>query len=279
MRRGPRLGILSAIAVAVAISLAAPTRQIQAQIITLVDNNSVAQVNVGSQTGMFNWSVGGQNQLFQQWFWYRVGNVNPEASIDTISAPSITTPNARTLYTVYNNGAFSVEVDYSLTGGLAGSGHSDIGETIRINNLTANLLDFHFFQYSDFDLGGVIGGQTVQLGKDLHGLFNEALQTGPIGTLDESTTVDTPGANHGEANFFNATLAKLNDGVPTTLNDNAGPVGPGDVTWALQWDLPIAGGGTAIISKDKFLTVPEPSSLALFSVGLAGLMWRRRKRS
>jgi len=38
---------------------------------------------------------------------------------------------------------------------------------------------------------------------------------------------------------------------------------------ALQWDLPIAGGGTAIISKDRFLTVPEPSSLALFSVGLA----------
>jgi hypothetical protein len=264
----------------IASALAAPARQSQAAIITLVDNNSVAQVDNGSSAGMFNWSVDGQNQLAQQWFWYRVGN-NPEASINTISAPTITTPNARTLYTTYNNGAFSVEVDYSLTGGLAGSGHSDIGESIRINNLTATPLDFHFFQYSDFDLGGTPGGQTVQLGRDLSGThFNEALQTGPGAILDESITVAAPGANHGEAAFFNSTLVKLNNGVPDTLNDNAGPVGPGDATWALQWDLVIAPGGSALISKDKYIqlaaAVPEPSTLALISVGLAGLARRRR---
>src|SRR5947208_16029987 len=74
-----------------------------AQIITLVNNNSVAQVNTASQAGMFNWLIDNRNVLNQQWFWYRVGSLGPEASIDTISAPSITTPNARTLYTRYNN--------------------------------------------------------------------------------------------------------------------------------------------------------------------------------
>jgi hypothetical protein len=261
-------------AIGVVGALLLSARQSHATIVALSDNNSVAHVDVSSSAGMSDWRVDGQNQLNQQWFWYRVGNVNPEASIDTISAPSITQPNARTLQTVYNNGSFSVEVDYLMTGGLAGSGQSDIGESIRINNLTANLLDFHFFQYSDVDLGGVVGGQTVQLGKNLHNLFNEALQTGPVGTLDESTTVDTPGANHGEANVFNATLVKLNNGVPDTLNDNVGPVGPGDVTWALQWDFSIAPGGSALISKDKFLTVPEPSSLVLISLGLACLARR-----
>jgi hypothetical protein len=201
MRPGSRLCILSAIAIGVVCTLLASARQSHAQIITLSDNNSSAQVNVGSSAGMFNWFVDGQNQLAQQWFWYRVGNANPEASIDTISAPTISTPNARALYAIFSNASFSVETDYLLTGGLAGSGHSDIGESIRINNLTASPLDFHFFQYSDFDLGGTTGGQTVQLGKDLGGLFNEALQTGPGGTLDESITVATPGANHGEANF------------------------------------------------------------------------------
>ena len=262
-------------------ALAPSARQSQAAIITLVDNNSVAQIDNGSSAGMFNWSVDGQNQLAQQWFWYRIGN-NPEAPINTISAPTITTPDARTAYTTYNNGAFSVEVDYSLTGGLAGSGYSDIGESIRISNLTASPLDFHFFQYSDFDLGGTPGGQTIQLGRDLSGThFNEALQTGPGATLDESITVAAPGANHGEAALFNSTLIKLNNGVADNLNDNAGPVGPGDATWALQWDLVIAPGGSALISKDKYIqlatAVPEPSALALISIGLAGLARRSRR--
>ena len=80
-----------------------------------------------------------------------------------------------------------------------------------INNLTAAPLDFHFFQYSDFDLGGVAGGQTIQLGKDLSDTrFNEAYQTGPGAILDESITVAAPGANHREAGLFNATLVRSN---------------------------------------------------------------------
>ena len=267
-----------------AASLAASVWQGQAQIVTLTDQNSVAQINTGSSAGMFNWSVQGQNQLAQQWFWFRVGPGGPEHSIDTISAPTITTPNARTLYTTYNNGAFSVEVDYTLTGGLAASGRSDIGESIRINNLTGAPLDFHFFQYSDFDLGGLAGGQTVQLGRNLGGLFNEASQSGPGVILGEHVNSDTsvvPGATHGEVGFFNATLVKLNNGVADNLNDNPGPVGPGDVTWALQWDLLIDPNSSALISKDKFIqvTVPEPSALALISVGLAGLALRKRRSS
>jgi len=251
-----------------------------AQIITLVNNNSVAEVNTSSQSGMFNWSVNGQNQLAQQWFWYRVGATGPEAPINTISAPTITTPNASTLYTSYANNSYGVQIKYSLTGGSAVSGKADMGESIVINNTSASALDFHFFQYSDFNLGGTTGGQTVQLGKNLSGLFNEALQTAPGVAFTE--TVLTPGANHGEAGLFNTTLVKLNDGTPTTLNDNAGPVGPGDATWAFEWDLSIAPGSSALISKDKYIQlqpIPEPSSLALISLGLAGCALIKRRRS
>jgi hypothetical protein len=244
---------------------------------TLVNNNSSANIDPNSQAGMFNWFVDGQNQLNQQWFWYRIGSLGPESSINTISAPAIVRPDAKTAYITYTGNGFSVEVDYVLTGQTPGSGLADIRESIRIHNSLDSPLAFHFFQYSDFDLGSTTGNDIVQLGKDNAGLFNEALQTDGTQFLNENGV--TPGANHGEAALFNATLVKLNDANPTTLNDNAGPVGPGDVTWALQWDFNIVGGGDALISKQKHLEVPEPSSLVLISLGAVAFTLHRRRQS
>jgi PEP-CTERM motif len=264
-------------------ALALQPLSVHGQIINLADQNSFAQVNVGGSAGMFNWIVDGVDQLNQQWFWFRVGNVGPEQSINTISAPVISTPNARTLYTTYNNGTFSIQVDYTLSGGLAGSGVSDIAETIRISNLTGGLLDFHFFQYSDFDLAGTAGGDTVALSKNTNplspsfGLYNTATQIqGPIALTE---TVLSPGANHGEVAPFAATFNKLSDGLPDNLNDASGPAGPGDVTWALQWDFVLNPGDTFLISKDKRIelqAIPEPSALALVALGL--MAWGLRKR-
>ena len=41
--------------------------QSQADIINLTNKNSSAQIDTGSQAGMFNWFVDGQDQLAQQW--------------------------------------------------------------------------------------------------------------------------------------------------------------------------------------------------------------------
>lgn len=264
---------------ALAVLAAAP--QARAQIVNLTDGNSVAQINVGSQAGMFNWSVSGLSQLTQQWFWYRLGSTGPQASIDTVSAPTVVLTGTRGLTTTYANNNFSISIDYLLTGGTmvapGQTANSDIGETIRIINTSQTVLPFHFFQYSDFDLGGP-GGDTVQLGKNLFGLYNEAYQTDGAGAA-LTETVTTPGANRGEAAFFNATLVALNTVPGYILDNNAGPVGPGDVTWALQWDFNLNPGASFIISKDKFLSVliPEPSVLALVGLGVVSLLLRRRR--
>src|SRR5207245_4856892 len=134
--------------------------------ITLTDLNSVAQIDTGSQAGMFRWTVDGVSQLAQQWFWYRIGSSGPEASINTISPPVNNQATPRQLSTIYTGNLFNVRVDYMLNGSLPGSGRSDMNETITINNTSATALDFHFFQYSDFDLNGTPAGDTVQLGRD-----------------------------------------------------------------------------------------------------------------
>jgi len=256
--------------------------QSHAQVV-LHDANSTALIDPTTQAGMFHWDLNGVNQLQQQWFWYGVGT-NPVHSIDTISAPAVTPKGPNEAIISYANGGFSVTVDYVLTGGsqipdLNNHVNGDIGESIKIVNTTTNVLPFHFYQYSYFNINGA-SSDTVQLGQNLHGLFNEADQTTVLGSLSE--TVVTPGANHGEVAPLGGTLAKLNGGGPVLLGPPffSGPLGPGAVTWALQWDFLIGPGASATISKDKYLDVqviPEPSSLALVSLIAAALAFRKRK--
>jgi len=261
-------------------SLACYQLTCQAQVTTLTDGNSSASIDPYSQAGMFNWSVQGLNQLYQQWFWYRTDN-GLQQSIDTIGTPNVQTYGPREMTSTYTGGNFTLSIDYLLTGGaVVGPGqmaNSDIGESIRIVNTSASTLTFHFFQYSDFDLGGP-GNDTVQLGRNLRGQFNDAYQQDPTAGLTE--TVTTPGASHGEVDYYANTRTRLNTIANYTLNDNATlppPGTPGDVTWALEWDLTIAPGGSALISKDKYLSVivPEPSTVAIGGLGLLLFALRR----
>lgn len=237
------------------ILLCAP--QASATIFNLTDANSSLVVDTGSQAGAQDWFIDGINVLNQQWFWYRIGSTGPEHSIDTIDAtPTETLLDPATLKITYTNSQLSVDILYALIGGTPGSRTSDVAETIRISNVGGTRLDLHFFQYSDFDLSP--GGDRVQLSA------NHADQTPAGFGMMISETVITPQASHGEANIFSNTLDKLNDGSATTLNDVL-TAGPGDATWAFQWDRSIAAGGSFIISKDKNIapTVPEPTAIAL----------------
>jgi hypothetical protein len=179
--------------------------------------------------------------------------------------------NPDTLFVRYNGAGFRIETTYTLRGGSPGSGASDMGEVITIYNLGASPLDFHFFQYADFDLSAA---DTI--------VFTNANAVQQAGGTRLTETIITPVPSHREAAFFPTTLNKLNDGLATTLSDTPAlnsPIGPGDVTWAFQWDVSIPVGGTFQISKDKNLAVPEPGTIALVAIGASLLATRRRRRA
>jgi len=247
---------------------------------TLSDLNSSAQIDDASQSGMFNWTVNGVNQLAQQWFWFRVGSTGGQSSIDTLpllaATASDTNGNGQpdTLFLSYGSTTgLQIDVRYTLRG-TASSG-SDMQEQINITNNSNVTLDLHFFQYTNFDLNGTPAGDTVSL------INANTVRQSKSGALI-SETVATPAANHYELGLTTDspnTLTRLNSGSPITLLDGATTRGPGDATWAFQWDQSLAPGATLQISKDKNLAIPEPGTSALIiTVGtaFAGLTFLRK---
>jgi hypothetical protein len=241
--------------------------------VTLTSGNSVVTIDPYNQMGMNTWYVDGQNQLYQQWFWYRIGQ-SAEQSIDMIGLPVINQYSASQMSSTYTGTGFTLRIDYGLVGGAAGSGDSTVNESITINNTSGSQMSFHFFQYSDYNLGGV-NADTVQLDTD----FSNALVTSGGNGMGE--VVVSPRPNLGEVAPYDQTLLKLNNGVANNLDGSTGPLGPGDITFAFQWDFTLAASGpesSVQISKIKSLdvvVVPEPASALLGLVGVGLIVGRR----
>ena len=252
----------------------------------LADGNSSVTIDLSSDRGLSDWIVDGVNLApaagggvfdYRQWFWYRVGN-NPEASIGTLTlgVNGVTDANFNgspdTAFVSYSGPpGLKINVTFTLAGGTLGSGTSDIGEQISLVNTSSQSITMSFFQYGDFQLTAPnVGGEMVSFTNS-----NTVRETGSTGYVQE--TVHTPIATHQEAEAFPITINKLDDALPTTLSDNTS-AGPGDITWAYQWDVTLAPAQTFLISKDMQAVIPEPSTAILVFVGLIAFSQAKRRR-
>ena len=258
-----------------------------AQVYTMSDGGSTATINVGNTgvLGMNSWTVlGGQNQLNQQWFWYSVNgaaqqpiNALGTATVFNFSSPATPIDN---LGVQYQNNQLAVQVQYILSGNGNMSGSADMTETLSIQNVSASQITLSFYQYSNFNLlMNNMNGVTISGGP---GGYTGALQTtGGPGGNGIAEVIDAPLANFAEAALAGQTLSELNSGSYYTLNGSTS-AGPGDVTWAFQWNATLDPGAVFDITKDKGLSitlVPEPSTLAFIAMGISAMGLSLRRKS
>jgi PEP-CTERM motif len=252
-----------------------------AQIYTLTDGGSTAIVNAGNTgtLGMNNWTVGGQNQLNQQWFWVSVngGYAQPINQIGTLT-PNQVAPND--LQLSYAGSPLTVNAEYVLSGNGVGSGSADIMEYLSVVNNGVSPITLSFYQYSNFNLLGN-NNNTVSLSGGPGGWTGAQQTTGGPGGSGLAEVIDAPNASFGEAALVGQTLNELNTVANLNLNNNPS-AGPGDVTWAFQWTAVLQGGQSLDIIKDKGVSisaVPEPSTLAIIALGLGACGLARRRQS
>lgn len=275
------------LALLVVIFVALNSSKANATLFTLIDENSKVQIHTDSDLGMNNWEVDGKNQIFQQWFWFREGDTNPEAPLNSLPIASEGISDSDfdgyddTLYVRYDDGmGLEIALKYTLAGGSPGSQASDVGEQVTIRNTSGFTKDLHFFQYSHFHLNDypydnlctrITPNSIQQTDNEDSGVF-----------LNE--TVLTPEPDHWEIELVSYTYAHLNDGLPSTLFDAISPSGPDDLSFSWQWDFIIPDSETLIISKNKSLIpknlpeVPEPGSIILLLSGLLGITGIRRRK-
>jgi hypothetical protein len=258
-----------------------PGSGLAAQIYTLSDGGSTAIVNAGNTgtLGMNNWTVGGQNQLNQQWFWVSVNGAvaQPINTIGTLT-PNLAAPND--LQLSYASSQLTVNTEYVLSGNGIGSDSADIMEYLSVVNNGSSPITLSFYQYSYFNLLGN-NNNTVSLSGG-PGSWTGAQQTtgGPGGT-GLAEVIAAPNANYGETAPAGQTLNELNTVANLTLNNNPS-AGPGNVTWAFQWTATLQAGDVLNIIKDKGVSIspiPEPSTLAIIALGLGACGLARRRQS
>jgi hypothetical protein len=258
-----------------------------AQVFTMSDGGSTATVNVGNTgtLGMNSWSVlNNQSQLNQQWFWYSVNGAaqQPINTISTATVFNFSNPASplNDLGVTYSNSTLAVSVEYVLAGNGVGSGSADLTENLNIQNTGASSISLSFYQYSNFNLLQN-NMNSVTISSDANGYLGATQTTGGPGGNGIAEVIEAPLANNAEAALAGQTLANLNGNSYYTLNGNTS-AGPGDVTWAFQWNVTLDPNATLNIIKDKGLSiqiVPEPTTMAFVALGLGALGLARRRQT
>ncbi|MGD0390474.1 MAG: hypothetical protein ABSC42_16135 [Tepidisphaeraceae bacterium] len=254
--------------------------------IVLTDGNSAVTINPTGPAGVENWSINGQNQLSQEWFWIRTGSTGGQSNIETLGAPSVTLydttgdgQNDTAMLTYGSSHGLQITVTYGLTGGQAGSKTSDLADVIEIANDGTSPQAFHFFEYANFNLGDLASGQAVTISQ---GSGSDTATD--VGNGWQVQTVVSPASSEFEANDYPSLFDSISSSTTACTLSDASTSTVGDGEWGFEWDMTLKAGGSCVISGDQNVVqhsitpVPEPASNPIAVLGLSGLCLTRPRR-
>jgi hypothetical protein len=260
-------------------SLGITARPAKSAVLALSDDNSIAAFdpsfsNIPSNNGLLFWTVDNINHLFHNQFWYRIGSTSKENDINALNLIGInqTQPASNQLSATYAGNSFEIVLNFQLDGGVPGSGTSSLFQNIDIKNTSSNKLDFHLFNYTDFDLTDNAQDDTTKISN------NTATQFDSFTLAKE---VINPSASYYQVSPFPNILDALSDNFPTSLSNVGGPL-TGEDAYAFQWDFVLEPEKSFSIKNYKSIKpIPEPTiNLGyLIGFGFLGMLWRLRRIS
>jgi hypothetical protein len=274
--------VIGAAAATVALLGAGACQNAKASPFVLQDGNSSVTINPTSPTGISNWSVNGQNQINTEWFWYRTGSSGGQLSFDTLGTPTEQLIDEKSdgendfaLLTYPAKNGIQVTLELTLTGGTAASATSDLLDSVIISNQSNSPVNYHLFEYGNFNLGGVTTGQTMTIADG-----DTATDVGNGHQVQVMANSGIP--SEYEASLFPTQFNSVSStSSPAALTD-ASSAGPGDGEEGFEWDATIGANKSLVVAIDNDMsgaiqTVPEPTS-AVAVLGLTGICLTRPRR-
>lgn len=239
-----------------------------------INFDTLRQIEQGEDTpreGLMDWvDPLGRDHIWEGSWWGRDNSGYGEGPLSSLTLESWSNPAPNQISMRYTEPGSNLYVDlwYGLTGsGLA----SSISERAMLTNANNNPINLSIFEYADFDLTDTDNNDNA---------FGNVFGITQYDNWSRVSVIPVSSIpNHFQIASFSSLVDSLSDASSTILNDSGSPYGPGDATFAFQWDFTLAPGETYTIEKIKTLTTtPEPVSCALFLFGGGALALVRRKK-
>lgn len=195
-----------------------------------------------------NFTIAGQDQVFQDWWWYRLGTDAREFTFPMPATSETYVGNTATItWNNLNGSGLNAVLTVVISENPARAVH-----TMAITNANAAPVDLAVMRYVDFDLNATASSD------------NAALVTSPsLMTVSEGARVfrfQGQGASNFAVSTFSTLRGTLADADIDNMADTGLPFGPGDYTGGYQWaSQPLAAGATR-----NYVTVyGEPAQFTL----------------